>query len=163
MSLNPNRSPLPDLAPVGPVSADAPPSASPHAEDRAHLARGASWFYWLAGLSLVNTILSASGASVVMIFGLGASILMNGVAAAFGPVGVMLSYSLEFLMLVFYCVMGALAHRGHGWAFALGMLAYVGDAVITLFLQDWLILAVHGYVLFHLWRGFRACRAMQKG
>ena len=40
------------------------PESSQHQEIEEHLAgvhRGANWFYWIAGLSLVNSIIAVSG------------------------------------------------------------------------------------------------------
>lgn len=161
MSMNPQPSPQPMRPALSPVETATPHQPEQQA-DREAISRGGSWFYWLAGLSLVNTILNASGASIVMIFGLGASLLLNALGDAFGLAGQIVAYSLEFLLLAFYCAMGVLACRGHGWAFALGIAAYAADALITLALQDWLMAAVHGYVLFQLVQGLRASLASDR-
>ena len=41
---------------------------------------GANWFYWIAGLSLVNTILLYTGSEWVFVVGLGVTQLIDGIA-----------------------------------------------------------------------------------
>ena len=51
------------------------------------LRSGVSWFYWIAGLSLINSILSVSGQSWRFIFGLGVTQLLDAFAEGFAGGG----------------------------------------------------------------------------
>src|SRR5262245_48896346 len=49
--------------------------------------RGASWFYWIAGLSGVNAVMSLTAVPMRFIFGLGISDVFNAVGKEAGGVG----------------------------------------------------------------------------
>ena len=42
--------------------------------------KGASWFYWIAGASVVNTIIFLFGGNLNFIVGLGVTQVINGIA-----------------------------------------------------------------------------------
>jgi len=119
---------------------------------------GAHWFYWIAGLSLVNTILIHSGSDISFIVGLGFTLVADSLLKAH------LAISLFIDALALGCIagLGYAASRGMGWAFITGIVLYFGDAVIYLIAQDWLSVAFHGYALFCIIRGYSAFRTAYK-
>src|SRR5260370_4340546 len=42
--------------------------------------RGANWFFWVAGLSVLNSLLIHSGAGIYFVVGMGLSLLADGLA-----------------------------------------------------------------------------------
>ena len=44
--------------------------------------RGANWFYWIAGLSVVNSIMFIAGANFQFVVGLGVTQIINALALA---------------------------------------------------------------------------------
>jgi hypothetical protein len=116
----------------------------------------ARWFWWIAGLSLVNTVMFYSGSSATFVVGLAmttvASVMLEGsMALALGIVAV---------ILAFYFLMGLFAQRGAAWAFYLGGLFYVIDALIYVKLADWMSVAFHAYALYCLVRGVMRIREL---
>ncbi len=74
---------LASSAPLPPATALASFAAQPQFE--AQLKSGASWFYWIAGLSAVNTISALSGSNWRFMFGLGITQIIDAFAAQAGP------------------------------------------------------------------------------
>jgi hypothetical protein len=117
----------------------------------AKLARSASWFYWIAGLSLVN----AFTASTNFEFVLGSGIVQ--IAAAIGGTAM---YVIDAAVIGAFALLGSAASRRHTWAFAVGFIVYAADGVFYLMASDWLAAAFHAYVLFWLWQGISASMAL---
>jgi hypothetical protein len=137
------------------TSATTPPlvSAAPAALDYAAIARsdpqiisGARWFWWIAGLSLVNTVLIHSGSDTSFVIGLGFTLVADAIFQAIKPI----AFAIDALALGFFFAMGWFAGKGRLWAFLVGIVCYVLDAGIYLFFQDWMSLAFHALALVYL-------------
>ena len=158
-----------DARPAGRAT---PPEPAVAAEDGrpalVKAVRGAgSWFFWLAGLSLVNSIILYAGGEWSFLFGLGVTQLVDAVVlgvgdgtAALAPAAIVTGLVLNVFTAGVYMTFGVQATRGRVWAFAVGGLAYLFDAVLVLMFGDFLALAFHAWVLYSLWRGLRAARAL---
>jgi hypothetical protein len=122
---------------------------------------GANWFYWIAGLSLVNTIAAVSGTDWRFILGLGITQVADLLARDLGGAAAMLAVVIDAIAIGFFILMGKLAGDARKWAFILGMVAFGLDGVICLIGRDFLSLAFHGYALFCIYRGFAAVNEMR--
>jgi len=121
--------------------------------------RGANWFYWIAGLSLVNTIAALSGGNFHFVLGLG----ITQVTDAFrSPQARMVGYFIDLLVLGFFLMCGYMAGKCHKWAFVMGMAFYALDGAITAMAQDWISFAFHVYALVCIWRGFSHVNAAKE-
>jgi hypothetical protein len=128
---------------------------------------GANWFYWVAGLSLVNSVIALAGGGVSFVVGLGITEVASGVAAAFASDRPDLSIVLKSAAFGFSLFASAIA-AGFGWLsnkrvipiFALGMLLYALDALIYVLVQQWLSVAFHAFALFSMWQGLVAYRQL---
>lgn len=133
--------------------------------DRAVVARsdplilsGASWFWWIAGLSVVNTIMIHSGTDRNFVIGLGFTLLAD---AIFREMKV-IAFVLDAIALATFVGFGFLSRKGHLWAFVTGIVLYTLDAGIYVLGQDWMSVAFHGLALFYMIRGAKALRAALK-
>ncbi|MBN2212336.1 MAG: hypothetical protein JW709_13140 [Sedimentisphaerales bacterium] len=124
--------------------------------------RGASWFYWIAGLSLVNSALTAAQAGVYFIAGLGITMLMDAIASDFGG-GPAKVIAIVFNLIVLGCfiLFGVFSNRGHRWAFITGIILYGLDTlilVVFILMGAGMIfaLAFHVWVLWCLFQGLKA-------
>ena len=113
--------------------------------------RGAHWFYWIAGLSIVNTIAALSGGNFHFVLGLGVTEVTDALRA---PQARMFGFFIDLLVLGFFLMCGYFGAKAQKWAFVMGMTFYFLDAGITLLAQDWLSFAFHIYALICIWRGF---------
>lgn len=117
---------------------------------------GARWFWWIAGLSLVNTILLYAGADMSFVVGLGITTL----ASIFFPMAMALLAVAVTLGL--YVYFGFEAQKGQPWAFYAGLAVYAFDALIFVYLQDWMSVAFHGLAMYFIIKGVMALRARSK-
>lgn len=127
---------------------------------------GASTFTWIAGLSVLNSILLVSGARINFLGGLGVTEFITAVGVyaqeqthmASIP---MIAVVLSVLVAAVFFFLGKMARKGYGWAFVVGMVMYAADALPLLFLQDYFNIAFHAWFLTSLWSGFQANKQMQ--
>ncbi len=115
------------------------------------LARSANWFYWIAGLSLLNVF----AASTNFEFVLGSGFVQA--AAAFGTGA---QIAIDAAVIGSFALLGLLASRRHTWAFIVGMILYALDGAIYLVVQDYFPVIVHAFVLYVLYVGVRASMAL---
>lgn len=137
------------------------------AKTRAHHS-GSGWFYWIAGLSLVNSVVAWTGSSWNFLAGLGvtqvADAFSAGLATNGGAVATfakVFSIVFDLGVMAFFIALGRFARKQHRWAYMLGLALYALDALILLPFQAWLGFAFHLWALFGIWGGFTACRWLQ--
>jgi hypothetical protein len=131
-------------------------------------ANGANWFYWIAGLSLLNSAFMLVGGHVVFVVGLavtGISDQMAMVIAQQTPEAALLAKGAAFawavIVALFVAAIGKLAGRRYMPVYAIGMGLYLMDGLLFLVLGAWLSAAFHAYALYMLTRGFKAYRQLQ--
>ena len=139
----------------GPVPGAPPAPASPRpaarsqstaAPGREGLERqqrsGALWFYWVAALTLVNSVVALAGQQWRFIIGLGITQFAEALAAHTGR-GVVFVGVLDAVVIGGFLLLGRFALRGRLWAFAVGLAFYALDGVIFLIIKDWVGVAFH--------------------
>jgi hypothetical protein len=127
---------------------------------------GASTFTWIAGLSVVNSVMMLNNGNLILLGGLGVTQLITAVGMiaqqetqSQSIAGAALVVSI-LVALVFY-FLGKMAHKGHDWAFVAGMVLYSFDALPLLFFGDWLNLAFHAWFLLGIWGGLQASKQLR--
>jgi len=129
------------------------------------LQSGAGWFIWIAGLSLVTSILWHVGSGMGFIFGLGITQVIDAIAMgvseeASNPAITYIALVIDVVIAGVFALFGVFAKKKQQWAFIVGMLLYVLDALIFLLVKDFLSLGVHAFALFCIFKGFKACREL---
>ena len=122
------------------------------------VARAARWFWWIAGLSLINTVLVHSDSDTTFLLGLGFTLIADVTLKSV----VAIAFVIDALAIGFFLLMGRYALRGYLWAFVVGGVIYSLDALIFLYLQEFLSLAFHAFALFYIVRGALALRTSLK-
>lgn len=136
-------------------------TAAATAETAAVLNRGASWMFWIAGLSIVNAVILLSGSNWVFLGGLGVTYVALIFAVKLGSAQVALVAAFATLWATaFFAVLGYFGRKGQQWAFISGMALYVVDLLLVLYLQAWLMAAFHAYILFRLYQGYASCNTL---
>lgn len=113
--------------------------------------QGGDWFFWVAGLSIVNAVLLLIHAPFGFFFSLGVS----GYAARTGG-GLPTYLVVTVAASVIIALCGLFARRGARWAFLVGMGLYALDALVCLSMKEYLEVAAHAYALFRIFQGFQA-------
>jgi hypothetical protein len=135
-----------------------PASATREALERQRR-NGALWFYWVAGLSLVNSVVALTGQQWRFIMGLGITQLADALAARTGHGGVTVALT-DAALIGAFVLLGRFALRGRLLAFGVGVAFYALDGLIFLAVRDWVGVAFHVFVLVMTVRGLDAARRL---
>jgi len=132
---------------------------------RHQLKSGANWFYWIAGLSLVNSVISLFDGNWNFAAGLGITQIFDGIARFGVEEGSgnwikAVFFSLDLVVAGMFILLGVFANRRQSWAFIVGMTLFTLDGVILIFAGDILGIIIHAVALYFLFRGFTAARQM---
>jgi hypothetical protein len=122
---------------------------------------GGGWFYWIAGLSLVNSAVIAAGGDVNFIFGLGITLVFDAVAAQMGSSAAAVALVLNTLIAGVFVVCGSLARGRKQWAFVAGMLLYALDGLLFVVPGLWLNVGAHVFALVLIYNGWAAARKLR--
>ena len=117
----------------------------------------ARWFWWIAGLSLVNTVMFHAGSDTNFVLGLAATTLASVAFHDILPVAI----GLAGVTIGFFFVMGLLAQRHKLWAFVVGLVLYVLDGLVYLVFEDWMSVAFHGVAAFFIFKGILRLRELR--
>lgn len=134
---------------------------------------GARWFYWIAGLSLINTVLQMAVPArfqvldEIQIFGLGTTQFVDVIAGAIAKRRPELAIivrgiglTIDFILAGAVALFGWLGTRRKTSAFVIGMVLYLLDGLPFLLFQGWYGVGIHAFALCCIWHGLSACRKL---
>jgi hypothetical protein len=130
---------------------------------------GGNNFYWIAGLSVVNSLILAFQGGITFVIGLGITQLVDAFASVFAeqaPDGALIFKGLGLVLSIIisgiFALFGFLAGKDLRWAFITGMVLYTLDTVLLLVFTDWFGLAFHLFFLWNLWGGLQALNQLRE-
>jgi hypothetical protein len=151
---------------VPPATVAATPSLPATTVEQQQLERrrriGARWFYWVAAVSLINTVVALSGQHWRFIIGLGTTQVANALALRTGR-GWAPALLLDLVLIGGFVLLGYLALQGRLWAFAVGFAVYALDGLIFLAGRNWIGLGFHLFVLVMVFKGLQAAHQLDAG
>jgi hypothetical protein len=124
---------------------------------------GASWFYWIGALTLVNTVLFLFGSEYGFASGLGLTLFIAVAVDVFSEgtlLWVAVLLDLPFVAALFW--LGSRAKRGAIWPFVVGGVLYALDLFLVLLVTDWIGVVIHAFALFSFFAGWKAARALRR-
>jgi len=128
---------------------------------------GANWFFWVAGLSLVNSAVILLGGNTHFVIGLGVTLFVDAMATGVAqqqPENAMMAKGIALVVDLFIAAIvvlfGWLAGRRYLALYLTGMGLYLLDALIYVLIQEWMSVAFHAYALFCMWGGLSAFRQL---
>ena len=122
---------------------------------------GAKWFYWIAGLSMINSIVVITGGNFHFVIGLGITSVVDALAKRAGSAGSVLDIIINGFVAGAFVLFGTFAVKAQKWAFVVGMALYALDGLLLLGVKDVLSVAFHAYALFAIYRGYTAAKLVQ--
>jgi hypothetical protein len=135
-----------------------------YAAARQRYKSGANWFYWIAGLTIITSVIGLLGGGWRFFLSLGTTQLIDGIANAasegLGNATKVIAFVLDIFITAAFAAFGALAHKKHLWAYVAGMVVFLLDGLVSLVFFDWIGIIVHGFVLFVMFRGYQAGREL---
>ena len=123
---------------------------------------GAGWFLAIAGLSILNSVLTLSGTNFHFIFGLGVTAIVDAIGHQSGSTGSVLSLVVNLFIAGVFLLFWNFARRGEKWAFLVGMGLYAVDALILIPFKDLLSVAFHAYALFRIYSGMQGVPVLEE-
>jgi hypothetical protein len=125
---------------------------------------GARWFFWIAGLTILTSVVSLFGGGFAFFLSLGTTQFIDGVAKGlapeFGDTTKIVGLILDILVAAVFALLGWFALKRHLWSFVAGMVLFVLDALLLLVFQIWISFAFHLLVVFWIFKGFQAARKL---
>lgn len=120
---------------------------------------GAREFYWVAGLSLVNSVLAHTGANIRFPIGLGITQFMDGVAIglheSMGGIAVGIAIFFDLFTAGVCALFGWLTGRGMKAVLVIGMILYALDGLLCLMFGDWLSAGFHAFILYKFFQAVK--------
>ncbi len=124
---------------------------------------GADNFFWIAGLSLVNSISLLLNSGWSFFIGLGITRLIDGISIAIASeasanVAILIKYitfGVDVGIAGIFVILGFLARR-HKWAFVIGMVLYALDSLVFLIGPDLPSIGFHLLILYWLYLGLKS-------
>ena len=130
------------------------------------LKSGAGWFFAIAGLSVINSIIMFTGGDWGFIVGLGITRLADavgvGLAEQIGDAAKIIAFVFALIIAGVFVLFGVYARKRQAWAFVTGMVLYALDGLIFLIVQDWLSMGFHAFALFGIYGGYKAGKKLQQ-
>jgi hypothetical protein len=117
------------------------------------ISTGPACFYWIAALTLLNSIVVISGRSLHFAIGLGSTAGIDVKAKELGTIGAVLDLLISGTIAGIFALLGNLAGKRIRWAFLAGMVLYGIDGLICLAANDILGASLHAYTIFAISRG----------
>ncbi len=116
--------------------------------------KAANWFFWIAGLSLINSLIFYFSAGIYFVVGLGITQFVDGIFAGLmnGPSWIALIPNL--MISGFFIYIGYRSRKYDKWAFVVGVVIYTLDALLYLYIKDWMAVGFHIFALVMISRGF---------
>jgi len=155
----------PDIVTADPLDALRAQLAQLHARGTS----GAGWFYWIAALSLINSVILLSGGDRHFVVGLGVTLVADTIAKAvadqhpeIATVAKGIAFGFDLFVAAVVCLFGWLSRRPILPIFVVGMILYLLDGLIYLMVGDWMSVGFHVFVLLGMWSGFSAYREMKQ-
>jgi hypothetical protein len=127
------------------------------------LKNASGWFFWIAGLSIINSVVMLSGSTFHFVIGLGITTLVDAVAYHNAvPAAQAAAFIVNLFIVGVPIVFGIFARKGKKWAFITGMVLYTFDGLILLAFRDLLGVAFHVYALVMIYRGIAAAGLLER-
>jgi hypothetical protein len=117
---------------------------------------GAGWFFWVAGLTLLSSLITLIGNEPFgFIIGLGVTQMIDSLQSSWVALG------FDVLAASLFIFLGLKARQAQRSAFMLGILLYGLDSLVFIAVKDYVGLIFHAFVLLGLLGGLQAIHQMQ--
>ncbi len=154
---------VPIAAPGAPSTGESVPLPSQADELIGARNSGANWFFWIVGLSVINTLISLTGTDWGFSLGVAATQVADFLAYdGKSALGRVFALGFDVLVFGFYAFCGIQAMRGATWAFVLGLVFFALDTLLMLLMQQWIGLLLHGWAIFSIFTGLIANTNLKK-
>ena len=118
---------------------------------------GANWFFWIAALSFINSlILGNSATPVSFIAGLSITQMVDVMVIGFYGEHHVAATCINLFIAGAFVLIGIKAGNANRAAFITGMSLYVADAFIFMYFEAWKEFAFHALAFYFIFKGYKA-------
>ena len=129
---------------------------------RTSVLHSADWFFWLAILSVINSLIVYYYQIPNTPIALGITQWVDGTSKGFNASMSSSALAINILIAGVLAMFGFLARRGNDFAFVLGIFLYLVDAMLAIGVRDFFGFGVHLIALFFLVKGLLASRHIRE-
>ena len=130
----------------------------------------ANWLYVIAGLSIVNSLLSLFEVNWIFFFGLGLTQVVDvfmlvpsdGSATTVGSLMKFMGININLAIVTGFVALGYFANKRHTWALVIGAGLYALDLLVLLFFGVWIAAFLHSIAVLSMIKGIRALSVFHK-
>jgi hypothetical protein len=122
---------------------------------------GANWFFWIAGLSVVNFVFGLAGTN----FGFSVGSIAVDVCAALARRDGQFNATFAIagaMMIGVWVLLGVLARRAYRTAFVVGIALFALDALLLLMSFSIIGVAIHAWILYRIFDGLKDAWVLRK-
>lgn len=131
-----------------------------HLRQKNMIRGGASWFLWIAILSILNIIALIANQNLQFIAGLGINYVIlgviNGIQVVTGQNIMLIGYALAFLVSGSFVLIWKKSKKGNKAVYLTGLIIYALDTVIFIFTKEWFTVGFHVFAFIILISGYDA-------
>lgn len=123
-----------------------------------------SWFFWIAGCTLINAIMVLTNGDMRLCLGVCLVDVIPAVVKELklgNETYLVTTLVLAASFVFFYGLLGKFATEGRAWPYLIGLLTFGIDTAVCLAAQDWIGVAIHVFALVNIFSGFRLARRVQ--
>ena len=131
--------------------------------------KSASWFFWIAGLSIINSLIYTFSGGIYFVIGLGISQFVDGVFTGLMGAPSLIALIPNLFIAGVFVLIGYRSRKYDKWAFITGVFIYTLDALVFLYFREWMAFGFHVFALIMISKGFfkifkydRACKQITK-
>jgi len=129
---------------------------------RTSVLHGADWFFWIAILSVINSLVVYFYQTPNTPVALGLTQWLDGTNAGINSAMTPGWLTTNILIAAVLAMFGLLARRGNDLAFVVGIFLYIVDAMLIIGMKDFFGFGVHLIGLFFLCKGLLASRHIRE-
>ncbi len=115
----------------------------------------ASWFFWIAALTGINSAMLLTGSDTSFFMGLTVAQLADVIAGGAGSMGKIVAGIFDAACIGFFVLLGLKARKGQRWAFIVGLILYGMDTLISLIAPHAISIALHAWALLMMGMGLK--------
>ncbi|WP_069998582.1 hypothetical protein [Cellulosilyticum sp. I15G10I2] len=123
---------------------------------------GVNWFYWIAGLSIINSVLYLIGHEWGFVAGLGVTQIIDIITYSWYGSFRLVAIGINFMLAGVFALLGYAARSGRNWVIIVGAVLYALDAIVFIFIQDWISIAFHGLAIYAFIKAIKANNQLKK-
>lgn len=125
--------------------------------------RGINWFYAIAGLSILNTIVYLVGENWNFIVGLGITQFIDALFINGYGTGTYVALGIDVIIAGSFALLGFSGKKKEAnWVFIVGIIAYGLDALLLILVKDWLGIVFHVFALYGFYNAMKANKLLKQ-